>query len=497
MTRPAAPLEVEGLTVRYPDGRTALDGLDLTVGPGERWALVGRSGSGKTTLVRAVLGLLPPGTGVSGSVRVGGREVLGATGKTLRELRGLVVGYVPQDPFAACDPLRTVGHHVGQAWAAHRRRPPAGAVVSSLTGVGIARAGQRVAQHPHQWSGGMLQRATLVAATAHTPLLTLADEPTSALDAELADDVLDLVRRTCGALLLISHDLALVARHAESVLVLHEGRAVERGAAATLLREPTAPETRTLVAAADPLPRVPVERPPGPPVAQVRGVSRHYGRGDRTVTAVEHVTLDIAAGEVVGVVGRSGSGKSTLARLVGGMERPDTGTALLGGRDAWAGRRGLRPGYVMPIFQDPVAGLDRRWALWRTLAEPLRARGERHSRARLRELAAQALDRVGLAGIDVDRLPGTLSVGQAQRVTIARALVARPALLIADEPTASLDVAAAAAVTALLRAVADDGAALLVVSHDRARLASYADRVVTMRAGRLAEGEARHRVPHQ
>ena len=482
-----APLVVEGLTVRYPGGRVALDDVDLTVGAGERWAVVGRSGSGKTTLVRAILGLLPPGTQVSGSVRVGGREVLGASDAQLRALRGLVVGYVPQDPFAACDPLRTVGHHVTQAWAAHRSRPPAGAVPAALEGVGIADAEHRQAQYPHQWSGGMLQRATLVAATAHTPLLTLADEPTSALDAELADDVLDLVRRTCGALLLISHDLALVARHAGSVLVLDEGRAVERGLATALLRAPTAPETRVLVAASAPRPRCSAEKP-GPVVASVRGVVRRYGR---SVTAVDGVDLDVAAGEVVGVIGRSGSGKSTLARLVGGMEAPDAGTVLLDGRPPGTA---LRPGYVMPVFQDPVASLDRRWPLWRTLAEPRRARGERPPRRRLRDLAAEALHRVGLDGIDVDRLPGSLSTGQAQRVAIARALVARPALLIADEPTASLDVAAATAIATLLREIADDGAALLVVSHEEARLRSYADRVTSMRAGRLVDGKARDRV---
>lgn len=480
------PLVVDALTVTYPDGHRALDTVSLTVGAGERWAVVGRSGSGKTTLVRAVLGLLPPRTRVTGSIRVGGQEVLGAPEAVLRAVRGLVAGYVPQDPYAACDPLRTVGHHVTEAWAVHRRRPPDGAVSAALGGVGIPDGGRRALQHPHQWSGGMLQRATLVAATAHAPLLTLADEPTSALDAELADDVLDLVRRTCGALLLISHDLALVARHTDSVLVLADGAAVETGPAATLLRSPTAPETRELVAAATVVPRAAPAAAPGAPVAQADGVSRRYG----VVTAVEDVTLTVAAGEIVGIVGRSGSGKSTLARLVGGMERPDAGTVRLGGGD---GR--LRPGFVMPIFQDPVASLDRRWALWRTLTEPALARGERHSRRARRALATEALERVGLGDLDVDRLPGSLSVGQAQRVAVARALAARPALLIADEPTASLDVASAAAITALLREIADAGAALLVVSHDAPRLGGYADRVVTMDAGHLTEDGALRDAP--
>lgn len=484
------PLTVENLTVTYPNGHRALENVTLRVGIGERWGVVGQSGSGKTTLVRAILGLLPPGTHTVGSIRVDGREVLGASERALQELRGLHVGYVPQDPFAVYDPLRTVRHHVAEAWLAHGRTPPAGAVADALTAVGIEDAPRRIRNHPHQWSGGMLQRATLVTGTAHAPVLTLADEPTSALDAELADDVLTLLRRRCGAMLLISHDLALVARHTESVIVLADGRVVQRGPATTLLHAPAAEETRRLVAAAKPAPRPSTSTArsgTGSVVAEVRGVSRRYGRGPGAVTAVDDVSLTLTAGEVVGVIGRSGSGKSTLARIVGGMERPDTGTVMLNGRDAWSQRRTLRPGFVMPIFQDPVASLDRRWALWRTLTEPLLARGERHSRTRRRELAREALARVGLTGIDVDRRPASLSVGQAQRVAIARALLARPALLIADEPTASLDVVAASEITALLRAVADDGTALLVVSHDQQRLASYADRIVTMTAGRLSQ----------
>lgn len=501
--RPPA-LVVDDLTVTYPNGHRALDGVSLRVDAGERWGVVGRSGSGKTTLVRAILGLLPAGSRATGSVRVASREMLRAPEPVLRALRGPVVGYVPQDPFSACDPLRTVGHHVGEAWATHGRPAPAGLVAARLSEVGIEDAARRARQYPHQWSGGMLQRATLVAGTAHTPPLTLADEPTSALDNELADEMLDLVRRSCGALLLISHDLALVARHTDAVVVLAEGRAVDQGPATALLHTPSVPETAELVTAATPPPRraapapvpargamvapsrgtvVAVAPSRGAVVAEVRTVSRHYG----SVTAVDDVTLDVRAGEVVGIVGRSGSGKSTLARLLAGMEQPDDGTVHLDGRDAWAGRRGLRPGFVMPIFQDPVASLDRRWPLWRTLTEPQTARGDRRPRARRRELAAAALARVGLDGIDIDRTPGSLSVGQAQRVAIARALAAEPALLIADEPTASLDVAATAEITALLRAIADDGTALIVVSHDRPRLASYADRILTMRTGHLTE----------
>ncbi|MCZ2812011.1 ATP-binding cassette domain-containing protein [Modestobacter sp. VKM Ac-2979] len=491
MTAPA--LEVRRLTVTYPNGFRGLSGIDLVVPDGGRLGVVGSSGCGKTTLVRTVLGLLPHGTEVTGSVRVGGREVTGCAERELRRRRGREIGYVAQDPYAACDPLHRVERHVAEAWTAHGLRPPEGAVVERLTGVGIPDAGRRAAQYPHQWSGGMLQRATTVAGTAHEPLLTLADEPTSALDAELSDGVLELLRRSCRSLVLVSHDLALVARHTDEVLVLDHGRVVEHGAAGTVLGRPGHEVTRLLVAASTPLPRM---RPAHPvptraaPVVRLTGVGRTYATGAAALPAVRDVDLDVGAGEVVGVVGRSGSGKSTLLRLAAGLEPPDGGRVELAGADAWPRhrrRRAVRPrrGWVMPVFQDPVASLDRRWPLWRTVTEPLVVTGTRLSRAERRRRTAAALALVGLANLDVDRLPATLSVGQCQRVAVVRALIAGPALVVADEPTASLDVHAAAAVAALLREAADDGAAVLVVSHDEPRLASYADRLVRMTDGEL------------
>ncbi|GAA4308056.1 ABC transporter ATP-binding protein [Klenkia terrae] len=473
-------LEVRGLTVTYPDGYRCLVGVDLVVPEGGRVGLVGTSGCGKTTLVRAVLGLLPRGTHVAGSISVGGAEVLGRPERELRALRGTAVGYVAQDPFAACDPLRRVSSHVAEAWLAHGRRPPEGAVTARLADVGITDVVRRAAQHPHQWSGGMLQRATTVAAAAHRPPLTLVDEPTSALDAELADDVLDLVADAGRALLLVSHDLALVARHTDSLVVLDGGRVVEDGPSAQLLTAPRHPVTAALVAASTPPPRTVAAPTVGAPQVVLSGVTRSYAGHP----AVHGVDLQVRAGEVLGVVGRSGSGKSTLLRVAAGLERPDAGRVQLGGEDAWTSGRATLPrrGWAMPVFQDPVASLDRRWPLWRTITEPLPGRS---SRAVRRRRAAAELARVGLAGVDVDRLPGTLSVGQRQRVAIVRALVAGPALLVADEPTASLDVDSAAVVASLLRAAADEGCAVLVVSHDRPRLASYADRIVTMWDGEL------------
>ncbi|GAA0634712.1 ABC transporter ATP-binding protein [Sporichthya brevicatena] len=492
MTSPA--LQVETLTVRHSNGHLALDGVELTVPAGARIGVVGASGCGKTTLLRAVLGLLPPAAEVTGRILVGGRDVLALSTRERRALLGPVIGYVAQDPFAACDPLRSVRHHVGEAWTAHGRRPPPGAIVDALARVGIPAPQVRAGQRPYQWSGGMLQRATTVAATAHGPLLTLADEPTSALDADLADDALELLVRTSSALLLVSHDLALVARHTDHIVVLSDGQIVEENLSHTLLCSPVHNVTRALVRAARPRPLSPLPaRPDAPAVARVHQARRSYRVGPATTTAVDGVCLRVRAGEVVGIVGASGSGKSTLLRIVAGMERPDAGTVLLGDTPVWGRSRAPqtpRPGYVMPVFQNPVSSLDARWSIWRSVTEPLVLRGARLSRTQRRDRARAELAAVGLDGLDVDRLPGSLSVGQCQRVAVVRALIAEPALVVADEPTASLDVEAAATVAAYLRSAADRGVGVLVVSHDEPRLRSYADRVLRMREGKLCGAPA-------
>ncbi|GAA2839856.1 ABC transporter ATP-binding protein [Nonomuraea rubra] len=474
-------LRVTSLSVRYPNGFEALRDLSFTVPADTAAGIVGASGSGKSTLIRAILGLLPAGSEVSGKITVGGHDVLHADEATMRGWRGRLIGYVGQDPFAACDPLRSVRHHIEQAWHVHRLRPPADAVVDGLSSLAVADPAARAGQRPHQWSGGMLQRATTVAATAHRPLITLADEPTSALDAELADGSLTLLRKSCGALLLISHDLASVARHTDHVVVLDRGRVVEDGEAHVLLSSPRSPVTRSLLEASDPQP---LHRPPvgTPVVVELRSVSKAYEVAGHRTPVIVDADLTIRRGEIVGVVGPSGSGKSTLLRLLSGQERPDSGDVLAEGEPLC--RSGLpRPGWIMPVFQDPVTSLDPRWPLWRTITEPLVLRGERLSRGQRRQRARAALDGVGLAHLDILRRPGSLSVGECQRVAIVRAVIAGPGVIVADEPTASLDAESAATIAALLRRLADEGAAVLVVSHDERRLRSYADRVLRMHQG--------------
>ncbi|SDS56103.1 ABC transporter ATP-binding protein [Jiangella sp. DSM 45060] len=262
----APVLSVDGLDVTYANGARAVRELSLDLGDGECLALVGESGCGKTTVARALLGLLPRRTRVAGSVRIRGTEVVGASSRRLRRLRGTDVAYVAQDPYAACDPLRTVAHHVEEGWRAKGQRPPDGQVTARLAELGIEDAQHRARLRPHQWSGGMLQRATIAGATVHGPALTVADEATSALDADLSDGVLSALRAASNALLLVSHDLALVAKHADRVAVMYHGRVVETGRTGDVIGAPRHPYTRALLLAAPrPGAGLPRELPGTPP----------------------------------------------------------------------------------------------------------------------------------------------------------------------------------------------------------------------------------------
>jgi peptide/nickel transport system ATP-binding protein len=264
---PSPPvLAINELSVVYGNGAEAVRGLTLEVGKGECLALVGESGCGKTTVALTILGLLPRRARPTGSVRVWDTEIVGASTGVLRDLRGTHVGYVAQDPYAACDPLRSVGHHVAEAWTAKGMRPPDGEVAARLTSLGIDHAKRRAKGRPHQWSGGMLQRATIAAANVHRPALTVADEPTSALDADRSDGVLKALREASNALLLVSHDLSLVARHSDRVAVMYHGRIVETGVTGDVMGNARHPYTRALIAAS---PRrghgLPKEFPGAPP----------------------------------------------------------------------------------------------------------------------------------------------------------------------------------------------------------------------------------------
>jgi peptide/nickel transport system ATP-binding protein len=476
-------LTYEDLEIAYPNGVRAVQGLSLDIRAGECHALVGESGCGKTTLGRAALGLLPAGTRIGGSIRVCGIDVTRASPAELRGLRGLRAGLIAQDPFHAFNPLARVEDHIAEAWRTHRMPPPREQIIERLTAMGIPEAAGRMRQYPHEWSGGMLQRATIAAAAAHRPALLIADEPTSALDDDHARKVLELLRSLQTAVLLISHDLNLVARYADRISVLQQGRLVESGATEEITNRPRQGYTRELLAASPRLSRE-EKRIAGPNdelILEAALLSKTYVQQGRVIQAVDRANLRIHRGEILGICGPSGCGKSTLLRLLAGIERPTQGVISFGGASV------PRAGSVMPIFQDPVGSLDARWSIWRTITEPLLA-GHRRGRpghVERRRIASDCLKAVGLDSIDLESRPGELSVGQCQRISIQRALIAEPGLLLADEPTSALDAVHAVSIMRMLEAAAETGTAIILVSHDQQLLQAYCHRVLQMRQGEL------------
>ncbi len=488
-------IEFKNVSVVYANGFCAAHGISFEIAAGECLAIVGESGSGKTTVSRAALGLLPADAKISGSIRIGASEIVGAPEKTLRNLRGLVVGFVAQSPFSAFNPLARIYRHISEAWLVHQINPPKNSIIDWLEKCGIADAARSSQKYPHEWSGGMLQRAEIVAAKAHQPRLIIADEPTSALDASRADETLKMLRATGAALLLVSHDINLVARHADRIAVCYGGEIVEIGETAQILRRPQHSYTKILL---DAVPRGKLCAPYADDsdiVLEAKNVSRVYGHGENTVNAVVRANLQVRRGEIVGIGGDSGSGKSTLLRILATIETPDGGEIYLGGELAASGANKKflssrsRRGFVSPIFQDPLASLDARWTIWRIVTEPLTAkhRMEKFSREKRRAIAGEILAEVGLSAIDLDAKPSELSVGQCQRVCVARALLAKPALIVADEPTSALDASIAKTVLQLLARAARNGTAIVVVSHDASVLNALCHRVLQMRDGVLSD----------
>ncbi len=535
-------LSVRDLSVTFADPRggapvTAVHGLSFDLARGEVLGLVGESGSGKSATGLAVLGLHDPRTTtVTGSVRLGGQELVGAGESVLRQVRGGRVALVFQDALTSLSPFHTVGaqlaemyrlHHPGTGRAEARRR-----AVAMLDRVGIPAA--RAGDHPHRFSGGMRQRVMIAMALMNEPDVLIADEPTTALDARVQRQVLDLLgelqREHGTAVLLVSHDLGVVAGTTDRTLVLRGGRAVETAPTATLLAAPTAPYTRALVGAAltldsvpgtplptvddpSPAPRAP-RRPapratPGRWLIEVEDLAVHFpgrrrfpGARAEPVRAVEGVGLRIAPGETLGLVGESGSGKSTTSRVLAGLQAATAGTVRYDGVDATRPDRALRRRIgkeVQLVFQDPYASLNPRRTVARTLDTPLRLHTGLTA-AQRRRRSAELLEQVGLSAAHLDRYPHEFSGGQRQRIGIARALAPEPRLIIADEPVSALDVSVQAQVLNLLMELRERlGVAFLFVSHDLAVVRHFCDRVAVMHRGRLVESTDRDRLftaPH-
>ncbi|MFT2706381.1 dipeptide ABC transporter ATP-binding protein [Clavibacter zhangzhiyongii] len=515
-------LRVEDLRVAF-GGVSVVHGVSLRIAPGECLALVGTSGSGKSVTARSLLGLAGSGAEVRADVlEVGGRDLRAAGPREWRRVRGSGVGLVLQDALSSLDPLRPVGREIGDALRLNGMRDPQARqarVLELLERVGMPDPATRARQRSGELSGGLRQRALLAAAIALDPPLLVADEPTTALDATVQARILDLLAdlRTRGqATLLVSHDLAVVARLADRVAVMHDGRIVEEGPTAEVLRAPAHRRTRALVAA------VPTGVPRGVPLSEARlaaataaapavpaaerdadapapddrvvlratGLTRSYrGPGGSVRTAVDDVSLEVRRGRTLGLVGGSGSGKTTVARLLLALEEPDAGDVTLDGAP-WSGipereRRTRRP-RVGAVYQDPLASFDPRWSVERILRDALAVAGR--ARADAFDSPSTLLAQVGLDPVILPRRPARLSGGQRQRVAIARALAARPEVLVCDEPVSALDIAVQAQVLDLL----DDlqrrlGLGLLLISHDLGVVAHMSDEVAVMSEGRVVE----------
>ncbi|MFC0042323.1 dipeptide ABC transporter ATP-binding protein [Actinomadura rayongensis] len=506
----AGLLDVEHLSVSFTtDGGTvdAVEDVSLTVAPGEILAIVGESGSGKTVTARSALALLPDTASARGVVLVRGRDVLRAGGRELRRVRGRDIAVIFQEPGTALNPVHTVGWQIAEALRAHRsitRRQARARAVELLDRVGIPDPDLRVGHYPHQFSGGQQQRIVIALALALDAPLLVADEPTTALDVTVQADILDLLRDLRDtrhvAIVLITHNMGVVADLADRVAVMRRGRLVEQADVRTLFAAPRHEYTRALLAA---VPRLSVERPASPPlsgdtVVEARGLVVEYpGRlGSPAFRAVDGVDLRIARGEVLGLVGESGSGKTTIARAVAGLVPAGGDLRVLGVDLAGSRERQFRTvrRHLGFVFQDPATSFNPKRTIGDGIAEPLRAHGD-PTAAEVRRRVGELLDAVQLDAGHAGRYPHELSGGQRQRAALARALALQPRLLIADEPTSALDVSVQQRVLDLFAALQKElGFAVLFISHDLAVVNALADRVGVLYRGRLVEEGERRQV---
>ncbi|MCX7034050.1 MAG: ABC transporter ATP-binding protein [Arenimonas sp.] len=483
-------LALEGLQVRAGD-RTLLGPLDLDLRAGECLGLVGESGSGKSLTVLSLLGLLPPGLVATGTLRLDG-QAIAFDSKPHRALRGRAIAWMPQDPQASLHPLRTVGRQLCESLRALRGIDAAAAkteAVALFARLQLPEPAAMLERYPHQLSGGQRQRVLLALALAGAPQVLLADEPTSALDPRLARETLDLLdrlRRELGlSVLLVSHDLPLVAAYAQRVAILRRGELVERGDAAAVFAQPQHEYTRELLAA-EHLPP-PEQAAPGPLLLDIAALSVTYPRAP--APALSNASLQLHRGECLALVGESGSGKSTLGRAVLRLARSGTaGRIALDGEDllaAGTGRlRALRR-RIGVVFQDPYASLDPRLRVVDLIAEPLRIHGIGDPASRQAKARALLAD-VGLDPGLARHWPHQLSGGQRQRVAIARALATDPDLLVCDEAVSALDAHHRAGVLALLaRLKRERGLALLFITHDFGAARALAERTVVITDGRI------------
>ncbi len=484
------------LSVCIGDNIIARD-VNFAIERGEIVALAGASGAGKSMTAMTPFGLTAGRA--QGSAKLNEIELVGLTEAALRPVRATQVGFIFQQPLTALTPHRNVAQHLTEAaMQAGGARPDHDAFLTMLDRVELSRPAERLRQFPHQLSGGERQRVLIACALAHGPQLLIADEPVSALDAALRRDVMALLVRLCReddmAMLLVSHDLAGIEHHADQLLLLDRGTVAEAGKATQVALKPKSSYGKALMAATPrlnetltPLPQT------GSPLLEAQDVAvrfRKKGWGAGWLQAVDHVSLHIAQGETLALVGGSGSGKSTLGRALAGLGPMHSGEITCKGemlplrRKRTLSHRRL----IQPVFQDPLASLDPRWSVADIIAEPLiRLRGEL-TEAQRTDLVSEALAAVDLPTEFSGRKPGALSGGQAQRVAIARALVAQPDMLLLDEATSALDPLVAHEIGELfLKLQTERGLSMLFITHDLALARRLAHRIAVMEEGRIVE----------
>ncbi|MFB9375594.1 dipeptide ABC transporter ATP-binding protein [Kineococcus gynurae] len=531
-------LQVKDLHVEFSSGGRAVQavrGANLTVYPGQTVAIVGESGSGKSTTAQAVIGLLPGNGKVSGGqILLDGQDIARASRREFEKLRGSSIGMVPQDPMSNLNPVWTIGYQIREGLVANGLDKGAKAkqrAAELLTEAGLPDAHRRVKQYPHEFSGGMRQRALIAIGLSSRPRLLIADEPTSALDVTVQRQILDHLEKLTSelgtAVLLITHDLGLAAERAEHLVVMYKGQVVESGPALQILQEPQHPYTQRLVAAAPSLSSRRLQSAARAEVveaAQAHAVEAHEqavstgqdavpdagvtpdvievehltkvftirGAGPRgeKLTAVDDVSFSVRRGTTTAIVGESGSGKSTVAQMVLNLLPATEGVVKFDGVDITRLDRAQRFAFrrrVQPIFQNPYASLDPSYSIFRVVEEPMRVHGlgsAKERETRVRDL----LDKVALPTSSMRRFPNELSGGQRQRVAIARALALQPEVVVCDEAVSALDVLVQGQILTLLNDLqAELGLTYLFITHDLAVVKQIADDVVVMKQGKMVE----------
>src|SRR6056297_3425709 len=529
-----ALLEIENLTVEFPTRRqtfVAVNKANLTVEPGQIHGLVGESGAGKSTIGAAVMGLLdPPGHITNGVIRFRGEEISGLDAEAMQSLRGKKISMIFQDPLTSLNPLFTVKQQLVETIQAHLDLSDAEAdtrAIDLIDRVGIPNAAERVNQYSHQFSGGMRQRVVIALALCSEPDVIIADEPTTALDVSIQAQILDLIKalaqeRQVGVIL-ITHDMGVIADTTDVVTVMYQGEVVETGPTARVLGQPEHPYTKSLIAAV-PRPTIKLHRFPliafggrvtefkiedlarnwpetkaerGKALIEAEGITKRFvSKGAilpsrrQYFTAVDQARFEIRQGEVFGLVGESGSGKSTIARMIAGLYPVDEGQVRFDGKDVTATARGVPDWYrreIQMIFQDPYSSLNPRMRVDQIVAEPARHHGLLAGQA-LYDRVAELLDRVGLGADAGVKYPHEFSGGQRQRISIARALATQPRFLICDEPTSALDVSIQAQILNILKDLQEHlGLTMLFISHDLPVVRQMCDRVGVMKQGQLIE----------